>query len=285
MKQFWANESDDPYTLKKISEKDILKTEKKLGVKLPQEYKNLVLEQNGGYLEWNAFPTDRPTSWAEDHIQFDHLLGIGKKEGILESDYLIKEWELPKNIILISGDGHSWVALDYRNTTENPPVHFFDLEMEKDFKLADSFSEFISKLYIDESDDIEPDLEGLDAEDYEINYISPDDPNAITRDEVKRIFEKDKAELFSNLKLFPIQNYDDLIWLLKKIETHTKSTNDVDGALELGLVLYTVATYKKNLILENKESLETFKNIISNLNRLNDSDVEIIINQLEDFIE
>ncbi|MFP3786417.1 hypothetical protein, partial [Burkholderia sp. SIMBA_024] len=63
------------------------------------------------------------------------------------------------------------------------------------------------------------------------------------------------------------------------------STNDVDGALELGLVLDTVATYKKNLILENKESLETFKNIISNLNRLNDSDVEIIINQLEDFIE
>ncbi|WHX46329.1 MULTISPECIES: SMI1/KNR4 family protein [Bacillus] len=285
MKQFWANQSDDPYTFKKISEKDILKTEKKLGVKLPQEYKNLVLEQNGGYLECNAFPTARPTSWAEDHIQFDHLLGIGKKEGILESDYLIKEWELPKDIILISGDGHSWVALDYRNTTENPPVHFFDLEMEEDFKLADSFNEFISKLYIDESDDSEPDLEGLDPDDYELTYISPDDPDAITKDEVNRIFEKNNEELFSNLKLFPIQNYDDLIWLLKKIETHTNSTNDVDGALELGLVLDTVATYKKNLILENKESLETFKSIISNLNRLNDSDVEIIVNQLEDFIE
>ncbi|MFP3809573.1 SMI1/KNR4 family protein [Bacillus sp. SIMBA_005] len=285
MKKFWANQSDDPYTLKKISEKDIMKTEKKLGVKLPQEYKNLVLEQNGGYLECNAFPTDKPTSWAEDHIQFDHLLGIGKKEGILESDYLIKEWELPKDIILISGDGHSWVALDYRNTTENPPVHFFDLEMEEDFKLADSFNEFISKLYIDESDDSEPDLEGLDPEDYELKYISPDDADAITKDEVNRIFEKNNEELFSNLKLFPIQNYDDLIWLLKKLETHTNSTNDVDGALELGLVLDTVATYKKNLILENKESLETFKNIISNLNRLNDSDVEIIINQLEDFIE
>ncbi|MDX5483664.1 SMI1/KNR4 family protein [Bacillus pumilus] len=283
MNKFWANQTDDPYTLKKISEKDILKTEKKLGVKLPQEYKNLVLEQNGGYLECNAFPTDRPTSWAEDHIQFDHLLGIGKKEGILESDYLIKEWGLPKDIILISGDGHSWVALDYRNTIENPPVHFFDLETEEDFKIADSFNEFISKLYID--DDSEPDLEGLDPEDYELTYISPDDPDAITKDEVNRIFEKNNEELFSNLKLFPIQNYDDLIWLLKKIETHTNSTNDVDGALELGLVLDTVATYKKNLILENKESLETFKSIISNLNRLNDSDVEIIVNQLEDFIE
>lgn len=183
------------------------------------------------------------------------------------------------------GDGHSWVALDYRNTTENPPVHFFDLEMEEDFKLADSFNEFISKLYIDESDDSEPDLEGLDPDDYELTYISPDDPDAITKDEVNRIFEKNNEELFSNLKLFPIQNYDDLIWLLKKIETHTNSTNDVDGALELGLVLDTVATYKKNLILENKESLETFKSIISNLNRLNDSDVEIIVNQLEDFIE
>lgn len=157
--------------------------------------------------------------------------------------------------------------------------------MEKDFKLANSFSEFISKLYIDESNDIEPDLEGLHPEDYEITYISPDNPNAITRDEVNRIFETDDEELFSNLKLFPIQNYDDLIWLLIKIETHTKSVNDVVGAMELRLVLDTVATYKKKLILENKVSLETFKNIISNLNRLNDSDSEIIINQLEDFIE
>lgn len=81
MKQFWTYKSDDPYTLKKVSEKDILKTEKKLGVKFPQEYKKLVLEKNGGCLECNAFPTDKPTAWAEDHIKFDHLLGIEKKKG------------------------------------------------------------------------------------------------------------------------------------------------------------------------------------------------------------
>ncbi|AOP15390.1 hypothetical protein BL1202_02443 [Bacillus licheniformis] len=50
MKNFWTYEDEDPYKLKSISERDIQKAEKKLGVKLPEEYKALILEQNGGYI-------------------------------------------------------------------------------------------------------------------------------------------------------------------------------------------------------------------------------------------
>jgi hypothetical protein len=77
-------------------------------------------------INFNAFPTRRPTPWAEDHIQADHLLGIGKDIGILDSEYLIQEWGLPNNQILICGDGHSWITMDFREKNEDPPIHYFD---------------------------------------------------------------------------------------------------------------------------------------------------------------
>ena len=52
MKNFWTYEDEDPYKLKSISERDIQKAEKKLGVKLPEEYKALILEQNGGLIKF-----------------------------------------------------------------------------------------------------------------------------------------------------------------------------------------------------------------------------------------
>lgn len=145
MKPFWDRESEE--TFKKINEKGIAKAEKKLGVILPDTYKKLILEQNGGYTLHNAFPTDQPNGWAEDHVSFDHLRGIAKNEGIMDSDYLIEEWELPEGLVLICGDGHTWIALDYRETKEHPPIHYFDLEDETDFKLADSFDELLAGHY------------------------------------------------------------------------------------------------------------------------------------------
>lgn len=147
MKSFWEIDEEGYHTLKKINEAEIAKAEKKLGITLPDTYKKLILEQNGGYTIHNAFPTTHSNSWAEDHIQFNHLLGIAEDEGIMDSAYLIEEWELPEGLVLINGDGHTWVAMDYRKTKENPAIHYFDVEMEEDFKLADSFDEFIEGLY------------------------------------------------------------------------------------------------------------------------------------------
>lgn len=150
MKPFWDTDRESEETFKKINEKGIAKAEKKLGVTLPDTYKKLILEQNGGYTLHNAFPTDQPNGWAEDHVSFDHLRGIAKGEGIMDSDYLIEEWELPEGLVLICGDGHTWIALDYRETKEHPPIHYFDLEYETDFKLTDSFDELIAGHYTTE---------------------------------------------------------------------------------------------------------------------------------------
>ncbi|MEJ9331090.1 SMI1/KNR4 family protein [Bacillus licheniformis] len=283
MKDFWMYEDEDPYTLKKVTEKDILKAEKKLGVILPKEYKELILQQNGGYINYNAFPTDRPTSWAKDHIEFDYLLGLGKKEGILESQYLIKEWGLPDNLILIHGDGHTWVALDYRDTKENPPVHYFDSELQENFRLADSFGEFLSKLYTDDSvdiDDIE-NLQGVNPEDYKLSYITTDHPDAISKEEAENILNKNIDIELHRITLYPIQSFEDLKWLLTKIKESSAKANR-STAMELASALETIISYHEDLTFDNEETSLLVKEIVATLEKLNDSVLDILLSQIKD---
>ncbi|MDQ7860318.1 SMI1/KNR4 family protein [Peribacillus frigoritolerans] len=57
-------------------------------------------------------------------------------KGILENDYYIKEWELPEGLILFNGDGHTWLAFDYRN-----PIVYVDVDLEQTIHIADSFED------------------------------------------------------------------------------------------------------------------------------------------------
>ncbi|ERN53939.1 SMI1/KNR4 family protein [Alkalihalophilus marmarensis] len=115
-------EDNDYGKLEPLTDEMVKKVEDDLGIKLPHPYIQLLKQQNGGYLIFNAHPKDVPTSWAPDHVNVNHLFGIGMgtEKGILDSSYLIQEWDLPENIVLISGDGHAWIALDYRNTKSEP---------------------------------------------------------------------------------------------------------------------------------------------------------------------
>jgi hypothetical protein len=150
MKEIWQNEDDEYYKLKPLTEKIVEQAERMLQVKLPKSYLNLLKQQNGGTIIYNAFPTNVPTSWAEDHIHIDHILGVSEEGGILQSEYLIQEWGLPKDIILFSGDGHSWIAFDYRHTKEESPIIYIDTEFEKIIELAPNFITFINGLYNEE---------------------------------------------------------------------------------------------------------------------------------------
>ena len=55
---------------------------------------------------------------------------------------------MPKGIVLLCGDGHTWVALDYRacGPTGEPPVTWFDNEMEEEILLAPNFQTFLDGL-------------------------------------------------------------------------------------------------------------------------------------------
>jgi hypothetical protein len=99
--------------------------------------------QNGGSVAelWNAFPTDVPTSWSENHVPLDDMVGIGSHDGqlpLLDSAYSVEEWGLPSSLVLLSGDGHCWIALDYRACGERgePSVTWFDVDEGKALPLA-----------------------------------------------------------------------------------------------------------------------------------------------------
>ncbi|WP_068672131.1 SMI1/KNR4 family protein [Oceanobacillus sp. Castelsardo] len=143
-KSFW--QEDDEYKVEPITNEIVAEAEKELSVKLPESYISLLKEQNGGYISYDSYPTNFPTSWADDHINVDYIRGIGGEESILESEYLIKEWGLPKKVVLISGDGHTWIAFDYRNTDENPPIILIDHDGEEITELAPDFESFLNGL-------------------------------------------------------------------------------------------------------------------------------------------
>lgn len=49
MKTFWEKDEESPFTLEKIDEEQIREAEGTLGVTLPDTYKKLILEWNGGF--------------------------------------------------------------------------------------------------------------------------------------------------------------------------------------------------------------------------------------------
>lgn len=243
MKSFWEIDEEGYYTLKKITAEEIAKAEDKLGVTLPDTYKKLILKQNGGYIVHNAFPTTHSNSWAEDHIQFNHLLGIAEDEGIMDSAYLIKEWELPEGLVLINGDGHTWVAMDYRKTKENPAIHYFDVEMEEDFKLADSFDEFIQGLYTAE---YTVDEEAAEGEELSEVHLS--------KEELEAIFELDvlDEENLYKIQYYPMVDLNEIEWFFKRMQYHIEKTKDEDDLYEVASTINNVLLLNPNMPINDK---------------------------------
>ena len=151
---FWdldGNESANPA----LSELAVRAAERALGVTLPAAYIALLRLKNGGYSRRFVFPTAIRTSWAEDHVPFDELFGIGstkdeaKYQSILCTPYMTREWGLPPKQVLLTGDGHWWITLDYRRGSD-PQVSWIDVETDQDIILAKSFEEFLSRLLPEE---------------------------------------------------------------------------------------------------------------------------------------
>ncbi|MFD4613045.1 SMI1/KNR4 family protein [Streptomyces sp. NPDC058440] len=136
-----------------LTDQAILEAERLLNVTLPASLLNLLRIQNGGLIasSRDAFPTGRPTSWAPDHVPFDTVMGIGRREqtlSMLDSPYLVEEWGLPADVVLVSGGGHYWIGLDYRTCGRHgePSVAWFDTDDNSELALAPDFHSFIESL-------------------------------------------------------------------------------------------------------------------------------------------
>lgn len=139
---FWDRGPGEP-----LSAREFAHAGRELGVRLPIELGELLGLRNGGTVAsaFDAFPTSAPTSYSETHVPFDQLLGVGGRLSILDSPYLSSEWDLPRQVVVLSGDGHTWVALDYRRSSE-PSVTWFDVELESELALAPTFRAFLEGL-------------------------------------------------------------------------------------------------------------------------------------------
>ena len=128
---------------------------------------------NGGIPVNDCYPTDEPTSWAEDHVAITGILGIGREKacslcGELGSQFMIDEWKYPAIGVAICdcpSAGHDMIFLDYRACGPQGEPAVVHVDQENDYKithLADSFEEFIrglepeSSFDEDEEDEVEP---------------------------------------------------------------------------------------------------------------------------------
>lgn len=146
--QFWGS---NYYNHPPLTDEMVTVAERQLGVKLPTEYVALLRIQNGGYTHGFGFPMTRRTTWAEDHVPLHDLAGIvtdpeiRTAQNILKTGYMTEEWGLPPRQALLSGDGHWWLTLDYRNG-DVPSVAWIDVECGEDIQVAPTFAAFLEGL-------------------------------------------------------------------------------------------------------------------------------------------
>jgi len=150
----WSSDFNVPNP--EVSDSLIQEVESILNVKLPDSYIGLMREKNGAYLEEQLvkvdgdIPDDLKYYIDDNYISMGSISGIGLNENntgcILSTKYLINEWGLPERLVLFDGDGHTWMALDYRVREIDPPVIFIESDNYSYVEIAKNFSDLINKI-------------------------------------------------------------------------------------------------------------------------------------------
>lgn len=160
---FW---DDSEYSLKEYVEEiptdELIKSvEQELGYKLPVSYIELMKLHNGGIPINACFPTEEPTSWANDHVAITGIMAIGRNKtyslcGKLGSRFMIEEWGYPDDGVYICdcpSAGHDMILLDYSECGKNGEPQVVHIDQESDYEktfLAKDFESFIRGLVNDD---------------------------------------------------------------------------------------------------------------------------------------
>jgi hypothetical protein len=135
---------------------EIAETEASLGVMLPESFKAVLRERNGGKLRRGLFDLKRKPparSHASKKYQLSELHGVGDSERAIpaQTELARREWGLPAGLIPIRGEGHWWCCLDYRacGARGEPSITHFEDEAKIDFEVAPSFMALLAGLYRD----------------------------------------------------------------------------------------------------------------------------------------
>ncbi|MES2829456.1 MAG: SMI1/KNR4 family protein [Bacteroidota bacterium] len=156
---FWDDSvySSENYIGDTPTDELIQSVEVELGYKLPASYIELMQLHNGGIVKNGCYPTTEPTSWAQDHVAIEGIIGIGKEMlyslcGDLGSQQCIDEWGYPNIGVYICNcpsAGHDMIMLDYSSCGKDGEPEVVHIDQELDYKktlLAKNFETFIRGL-------------------------------------------------------------------------------------------------------------------------------------------
>ncbi|MCP3776007.1 SMI1/KNR4 family protein [Paenibacillus sp. MZ04-78.2] len=242
---FWK---DSDYALKNyVSEPPtdelIASIELELGYTLPASYIAMMKLHNGGLPINTRFPTGEATSWAEDHIAIEGIMGIGREKPYslcaeFGSRFMIEEWGYPDIGVVICdcpSAGHDVVMLDYRKCGRNGEPEVIHVDQERDYEityLAENFEAFIRGLvhadfYDTSEEDMQEDLRKVAHEEFSpllselcARVTEVDNMEEIIRAICTRIVEEKGYFAFHADELSTLM-YDLQFWLYTKSYPHT----------------------------------------------------------------
>lgn len=73
-------------------------------------------------------------------------LSAGDALTIFDGPELAREWDLPSGLLPFEGNGHVWLAFDYRNTSEDPPIVLIESDTFEFLTVAENFQAFVGSL-------------------------------------------------------------------------------------------------------------------------------------------
>lgn len=122
---------------------DIERVEERLDIILPKDFKEVVKNYNGASPEKEAFDTD-----TKKERVFERLLhfNLTKKGNILEVLNWVKS-NIEENVYPFGEDPFgNYICFDYRESN-TPKIVFWDRDINRFEFVANSFEEFLNKLY------------------------------------------------------------------------------------------------------------------------------------------
>ena len=164
-----------PYTHEILTDEILNNAEKKLGVKLPKTYIQLLKIQNGGYINYTI-----------SNIQHSQIYGIGgHSPSILQNNWSeiksekILHFEL-NGIIPFDDDGYCFLCFDYRKNRIDPQIIYVDVDKNTVEVIAENFDAYLELLefesyenVIENSLSIEENLEEI-SKILKIKFDEPD---------------------------------------------------------------------------------------------------------------
>lgn len=143
----------------KTTEADVSQVEQSLKVKLPAEYREFLLSNNGAFVEPNVFEFDTEDGHNSSSLSWLYGLKNGDDDDVIEINRF-REGRLPNRFLAIGTDpGGNAICISCKDDESFGKIYFWDHEKEADedegespnsigntYLLAHSFLQFLNSL-------------------------------------------------------------------------------------------------------------------------------------------